>query len=327
MSQTIDRAPANWWQLTLPVPQRWAEDASASLIEAGALGVQTLGDSHEPIPKFASQGLLPQASGPRLTGQVLLLASYTAEQPAAAIRRGALDALASLRLEVADADLQLSKRSQQAWAESWKQYFKPLKIGRRLWVVPSWDKHFVAPQGAVMLQLDPGMAFGTGQHATTALCLRAIERLAERLQQAQRPLPAACDLGSGSGILAIYAAKLGFSPVTAIDLDPDAVAASGDNAVHTGVALQVIDTPIEQVGDTFGLLVANILAQPLIDMADAISARLRPGGILIVSGILQTQADEVQCAFEKTGILVHQERWTQGEWSALSFRRIGKGSC
>jgi ribosomal protein L11 methyltransferase len=324
MSQAVARPVGTWWQLTLPVPQRWGEDASACLIEAGALGVQTVGDSSEPIPKFAQQGLLPQAPSTLLAGQVLLLASYAPDQDAAAIRAGAVAALASLRLEVAPQSMQLAKRDNEAWADRWKHYFKPLKVGRRIWIVPSWEKEFVAPAHTLVLELDPGMAFGTGQHATTAMCLKALELYAERLVVPSRPSPNLCDLGCGSGILAIAAAKLGFAPILALDLDPEAVRATVENAQHNKVELAAHTTPIEQIDASFSVVVANILAQPLIDLAAPIAGRLKPGGWLIVSGLLKSQADDVQCAFEKTGILEHRDRWTQGDWSALGFKRLGK---
>ncbi len=314
-----------WWQLTLAVPLRWGEDASASLIEAGALCVETVGDGSEPMPKFAQQGLLPQAAPGALAGQVLLLASYPESQQPATIRAGAQEALQSLSAELHGEALQLKKCTDEGWAERWKQYFKPLKVGRRIWIVPSWETTFVAPAGTLVLDLDPGMAFGTGQHATTAMCLKALEIYAERLKATPRAGRSFCDLGCGSGILAIAGAKLGLGPVTALDLDPQAVAATAANASKNGIELSAAATPIAQVEQTFSVIVANILAQPLIEMAASIAGRLRPGGLLILSGLLRTQADEVQCAFEDTGILVHRDRWTQGEWSALGFSRLGKG--
>jgi ribosomal protein L11 methyltransferase len=319
-----DTPPAkmnSWWQLTLQVPQRWAEDASAVLIEAGALGVQTLGGGDEPLPKFARQAITAQSAQSVEAGHAILVASYSLQTAEQDIRREAQEALGTLQLVVPPERMLLVQRDDSSWADTWKQYFKPLKIGRRVWVVPTWESSFVAPTNTVVLHLDPGMAFGTGQHATTSLCLRAIELYAERLVPPAAASLSLCDLGCGSGILAIGAAKLGFGSVLALDNDPLAVSATRDNVAQNGVAAQVsvAGTPMADVSQRFAVVVANILAQPLIDMARVISARLAPGGSLLLSGLLNTQADSVQRAFEQTGKVRYVQRWTHGEWAALDF--------
>jgi ribosomal protein L11 methyltransferase len=322
MSHDTPPAKSNsWWQLTLQVPLRWAEDASAVLIEAGALGVQTLGGGDEPLPKFARQAITAQSAQSVEAGQAILVASYSLDADAQDIKRAAQEALTTLQLKVPPERMLLVQRDDSSWAETWKQYFKPLKIGRRVWVVPTWERNFVAPTNTVVLRLDPGMAFGTGQHATTSLCLRAIELYAERLGPTSCADLSLCDLGCGSGILAIGAAKLGFGSVLALDNDPLAVSATRDNVAQNAVAAQVSvqGTPIAETSQRFTVVVANILAQPLIEMAGAIAARLAPGGTLLLSGLLSTQADSVQRAFEQTGQVRYVQRWTHGEWTALDF--------
>ena len=164
------------------------------------------------------------------------------------------------------------------------------------------------------------MAFGTGQHATTALCLRAIEQYAEPLTAAEAARRKVLDLGTGTGILAMGAAKLGLGSITALDNDPEAVKAARDNFQLNAVQGVVDGTPIEQVTDTFDLVVANILAGPLVQMAPVLAKRVAQQGILVLSGILAEQADEVIRAYEKTADSVRlQLRWTHGEWVALIF--------
>ncbi|HET6343780.1 MAG TPA: 50S ribosomal protein L11 methyltransferase, partial [Myxococcota bacterium] len=212
------------------------------------------------------------------------------------------------------------------WAEGWKQYFKPLKIGRRLWIVPTWETTFEPPRGSLVLLCDPGMAFGTGQHATTSLCLKAIELFADTWVPADKARAQVLDFGCGTGILGIAAAKLGFGRVVGIDNDPLAVQATDDNIRLNGVAdrMAASDAAVGDVGETFDLVVANILAVTLNELADLVLRRVKPGGTLVLSGILATQADEVIRTYERAAGRAalpfrFEGRWTHGEWVALRF--------
>lgn len=322
------KAPtAAWWQVTLEVPSAIAEDASASLISAGALGVQVI-DNAEPLPRFAKQAMTPVPMQHKV-GHALLVASYADNADSATLSQDAVDALTELGLTVAVDSVQAVKREDRDWAERWKQYFKPLKIGRRLWIVPSWDKQFTPPTGSVSMILDPGMAFGTGQHATTALCLKAIELYADGMNPAQRQAASLVDVGCGTAVLAIGAAKLGIGSVLAIDNDPEAVEAAAENVRtnHVERVIKVTDQPLSSLGanEKFSFIVANILAHTLIEMRTELLSRLQPGATLVLSGILATQADEVIPAYvrmaHKLGLqgFEHVLRWTHGEWVALRF--------
>jgi ribosomal protein L11 methyltransferase len=297
--QTKPKA-TTWWQLKIPVPASAADDAGASLIEAGALGVLTL----EGLPSTA------------------ILACYDgADASGIDLVDDAVAALASVGVQVAADAIEKSQQNDANWAERWKQYFKPMKFGRRLWIVPSWDNTFENPTGSLVLVLDPGTAFGTGQHATTALCLRAVELYFEGIPASVRRKTRVLDVGCGTGVLGLAAAKLGAGEVLGIDNDPLAVDATQMNAtaVMRGEA-----TPLGDVPGTFHLVIANILAPTLIAMAPMLLRRLAPQGQLLLSGILREQADEVISRYIKASdrmnaALRHTKTWTQGEWVVLQF--------
>jgi len=204
------------------------------------------------------------------------------------------------------------------WTSAWKQYFTPIHIGARFVVLPSWMAD--SPQTAQPILIEPKMAFGTGHHQTTALCLEALDQLAASgtLRAGQTFL----DLGTGSGILGIAAVKLGLSGL-GLDIDPVAI----DNA-HENAALNQVETELElgvggidAVAATrrFDCILANILANPLMDMAEAITARLKRPGILVLSGILREQADRVAAAYMDQGLPKPEISHSQ-EWARLVFR-------
>jgi ribosomal protein L11 methyltransferase len=177
----------------------------------------------------------------------------------------------------------------QAWERVWLEDFRPMRFGRRLWVCPGGQAAAMAD--AIRIELDPGLAFGTGTHPTTALCLEWLD---------SQPLAGreVVDYGCGSGILAIAAAKLGATRVLAVDVDPQALIATRENAVRNGVAdrLEITAEPrLESRGAD--VIVANILAGPLVELAPSFSAALRPSGLLALSGLLAGQADSVTAAY------------------------------
>lgn len=206
------------------------------------------------------------------------------------------------------------------WAEAWKTHFPVLRVGRRIVVKPTWRRHRRGP-GEVVLVLDPGMAFGTGLHPTTRLCLLGLEALAERgtLEGA-----AALDLGSGSGILSIAAAKLGAASVVAFDIDPIAVEATVANARRNrlGRRIEAGRGSVPSGRAPFDVVVANLVASLLVDLAPGLAGELRPRGTWLVSGIFRDREAEVVAALAASG-LVPTDRWLEGDWVALAGRRAG----
>ena len=204
------------------------------------------------------------------------------------------------------------------WAEAWKAHFPVLRVGRRIVIKPTWLEHAPADED-VVLDLDPGMAFGTGLHPTTRLCLAALEGLAERgLVTGARVL----DVGCGSGILAIAAAKLGASSVLGIDTDPIAVEATHANADRNELGGRVAARggSLPSGDDRWDLILANLIASVLIELAPALATELRPGGALLASGIFVDRAGEVRAAFAAAG-LETTARHDEGDWVALEATR------
>ena len=204
------------------------------------------------------------------------------------------------------------------WQESWKRFFRVERVSRRIVIRPSWEP-FTAQPGDIVVDIDPGMSFGTGQHGTTRACLQHIDRLA-----AEGPRGSFLDLGCGSGILAVAAAKLGFAPVAAVDSDPLAVAIAGENLTRNGVADRVACGPGDAAhpvaGGPYGAVVANILADVLDRDAPAIASNVAPGGRLVLSGLLDRQYASARRRYEALGFR-ELTRTAIDEWVTGAFRR------
>jgi ribosomal protein L11 methyltransferase len=224
----------------------------------------------------------------------------------------ALAQFATFGVEGAGTELTLRTVEEADWANAWKAFYKPMRIGRHLVVTPPWETPELG-SGDIPLVIDPGMAFGTGSHPTTQLCLVALE---DYLQPGMR----VADIGTGSGILAIAAAKLGASAVTATDIDPLAVKIASENIVVNGVS---VTTQEPLPTGTYDLVVANILADVIIGMADTLAELVAPDGLLIASGIIDTRETDVRFAVEAAGFAPLETR-RQTEWVALIFRRLGE---
>lgn len=214
---------------------------------------------------------------------------------------------------------------QEDWANSWKQHFHPSPIGKRLLLKPSWET-LADNEERIVIEIDPGMAFGTGTHATTRLCLEVIERILENSPPFDNPFPVSpptiLDVGTGSGVLAIAARKLGAGRIVAVDIDPEAVQVALANLQCNAIAdnIEVSTTPLSQIEGGFAIVLANILAEDLIKMSDELVARLLPGGTLVLSGILNEREDGVLTAYLACG-LTHLETTRQQEWSCIALLR------
>ncbi len=226
----------------------------------------------------------------------------------------------SMRLALRFAPLQSPPRWRRArrlreerWRDSWKRYFKPRRIGERLLVKPSWAKYEVKAADAV-IEIDPGMAFGTGQHPTTVMCLQALER---RL----RPGEAVLDLGTGSGILAIAAARLGAGRVLALDIDPQGVKAARQNAAANGVrgVVEVREGTLPESvrGRRFDLILANISSLTIERLAASLAEALTDAGTLIVSGFLEDAVETLSRGLAAAGLKLERVE-AEGVWRAIT---------
>lgn len=205
---------------------------------------------------------------------------------------------------------------EEAWAESWKKYYHPIPLGR-VTVVPAWMEYEEKP-GEIVIRMDPGMAFGTGTHETTRLCLRLLE-------DAVRPGDRVLDIGTGSGILSIAAAKLGASACRGYDIDPVAVRVARDNVAESSLS-DKIEIGVSDLlcgvdrSAPYSLCVANIVADIILRLLPDLPALLRPGAPLILSGIIAERAGDVRNSAEKNGFVFVREL-TENDWVALEFQR------
>ena len=247
-----------------------------------------------------------------------LRAYFPADDRAANTKKELETALGLMRLMYPMPQPSYTTLDAEDWAEAWKAHYQPLRIGQRLLIRPLWIEAETMP-GDVEIALDPGMAFGTGTHPTTQLCLEALERL---ISPAQDVL----DLGSGSGILSIAAAKLGARKVLALDIDPVAVEATAGNARANGVQDKIIaqqgslDTLLHSAR-RFDVIIVNILARVILQLTtEGLGEILRPGGLAIFSGIIDEQLYEVETALARCG-LQPIARHQRGDWLLVEAKR------
>jgi ribosomal protein L11 methyltransferase len=267
---------------------------------------------------------------------------YCEDKPAAEVRKTIAAGLAQIKgcgLKVGPGKITIAKVRREDWAESWKRHFKPIEIGDALLVKPSWSKRRPRKNQAVVV-LDPGLSFGTGQHPTTAFCLREI--VGRKLRQKERGRPARefktrhhadepsalqsfLDIGTGSGLLAIAAARLGYKPIHAFDFDANAIQIARVNARRNNVAGKIrfwrgdVAKLPPHPARKYDLICANLISTLLIAERRRIAARLNCGGTLVVAGILKSEFQEVQAAFEQLGLKPHSSK-TEREWRSGSFQ-------
>jgi len=279
-------------QLSIDVASEEADDAAALLFELGAQGVEERDET-------------TLQKGPN-AGTVTLVASFESHELAQLAAAG-VDPAWSPRVSEIVGD---------AWRDEWKKHFVPFRLTTRVTIRPPWEPYRAESPSEIVLELEPGRAFGTGLHATTALVARALETRSDLLANQEM-----LDVGTGSGILALVALSLGASRARSIDVDPDAIEVAIENASRNGLDRRMTaDTSsLSRIEGSFGVVTANIEARVLIPMAPELEARVAKGGLLVLSGILETQEDAVRAAFSRLEVL---EIPRDGEWIALVLRRL-----
>ncbi len=255
---------------------------------------------------------------------VITVSAYSTKPPTSitttkvALRR-ALDELKSSGIDTGPVRISIIKLPAENWADSWKRHFPPLEIGNALLVKPSWSKR-KPRKGQSLVVLDPGLSFGTGQHPTTGFCLLQLVQHREGNES-----PSFLDMGTGSGILAIAAAKLGYAPVYAFDFDPQCVRVANANARANRVQnkIRISHADLTKLpcrsAKRCDVVCANLLSNLLISERDRILARVKPGGILVVAGILNREFKEVQHAYESAGTRMVASR-VEKEWRSGAFQ-------
>ena len=303
------QAPSGWLQVSADVACESAAPAEQLLLAAGALSVTLQDAADDPVLEPAP-GETPLWSSLTITG---LFGGDT----------DPLAVLAALHDRIPGAEWRIAMLPERAWEREWLRGFRPRRFGKRLAVVPGGME---APAGTVVLKLDPGLAFGTGTHPTTALCLEWLDGLSIGGGEESAPLDGALvlDYGCGSGILAIAAVLLGAAEAIAVDLDPQALLATRANAASNDVAARIVCCTPEQLLSVLGerkadILVANILAGPLRQLLPDFATTLAPGGRIALSGILVGQETALSGAAQPWFRL--DRPVVRDDWVRLSGRR------
>lgn len=297
---------AGWRELVIEVGRDDAEPWSDALLEAGALSVQADdadAESPDEQPLYGEPGMAAAAAQVVPGWRRTVLAALIEET---ADPHALLDEAADLLGRPAPSIREIRSVADQDWVSLTQSQFEPIEIGQRLVITPSW--HEPADASRLCIVLDPGLAFGTGSHPTTRLCLQWLE-------QHLPPGASVIDYGCGSGILAIAAARLGAGQVTGVDIDPQALLATRDNASRNRVSVTVLGTD-EPAPDRADVVVANILSSPLKLLAPMLTDLVRPGGWLVLSGVLERQVDEVSQAYAPR--LSMAVAGTQDGWACLA---------
>jgi ribosomal protein L11 methyltransferase len=331
--------PGTWLELSVAADHEAVEAVSEILTRAAPGGT-----SVEPAFELVDEGLAARVdlARPALVRAHLPLFDAAMARVATLQAAQALGHLQAFGLRPIG-DLQARLVHEADWANAWKAHFPVMRVGQRIVIRPSWRRHRRRP-GDVVLALDPGMAFGTGLHPTTRLCLAAIEALADDgrlaavgsdvvgglgsradvgLGPGRRRATRVLDVGCGSGILAIAAGRLGAGAVLAVDVDPIAIEATRANARRNrlGRVVRAREGSAPSGEGPFDVVLANLIASLLVTLADGLVADVRRGGTLLASGIFADREPEVIDAFEKRGLTLAR-RWTEGDWVALELRRL-----
>jgi ribosomal protein L11 methyltransferase len=296
----------SWTEVVIEIAREHAEALSDALMEAGALSV-SVEDADEGTeqenPLFGEPGMVPTETAWDRS-RVVALTDIDADQAAIVA-----EAAAAIGLEQAPA-FSVRGVADEDWVRLTQSQFAPIHIGTNIWVVPSW--HEAPDPQALILELDPGLAFGTGSHPTTRLCM-------EWLEAHPAPGQSVLDYGCGSGILAMVAKKMGAGDVAGVDIDPQAIESARENATRNQCEIDfylpndfAVSAKPQHATGRFDIVVANILSSPLKLMAPMLAGRVAPNGALILSGVLARQAEEVAAAyapFIKLGVWAEQDGW------------------
>jgi ribosomal protein L11 methyltransferase len=314
-------AAGTWLELAVECDQEAVEAVSEILSRVAGGGVSV----EQPFTT-EQEGLtaMPIADAPATVRAYVPALDGAAASEAVARTRERLGHLTAFDLRPIG-ELQVREVHEEDWANAWKEHFPVMRVGRRIVIRPTWREYEPGPDD-VVIALDPGMAFGTGLHPTTRLCLAGLERWADEGLVAGASV---LDVGSGSGILAVGAALLGAAPVRAVDTDPVAIESTLANAQRNGVKVGAGRSSLPTVGGPFDLVFANLVASILGELASELARTVRrghgageAGGRLLASGIFVDRESEVRRVFEASGLRVVR-RDEEGDWVALDLERPG----
>lgn len=301
-----------WTDIKTTIPARFADSAEAIAtgISGGGIYIEDYRDLEAQVEAIAHVDLIEQELLDKNRDEVIVHLYLSPDENSAEVAELMQDRLARAEIPYR---MELSGVEQEDWETSWKQYYHAMDIGSRLAVVPSWEEY---ETDRAVITLDPGMAFGTGTHETTALCLETLDSV---IKGGERVL----DIGTGSGILAIAALKLGAESAEGVDIDPMCVRTAGENAQRNGVSgkLNVLIGDLsDKATGVYDVICANIVANAIKALSPQIPALLCENGLFIASGIIDTRRDEVIDAVCAAGLRVEEVKEKNG-WVALVCRR------
>lgn len=307
----------DWLELTVRTNTAGADMVSELLMRFGAAGT-AIQDRQDAVlsPDEISRWDVADPEIALAMDEDVLVRAYLPEDVANPERvRAIREALAQpCGFDAGKLTLSIENVREEDWAENWKQYYKPFRVGRHLVVKPVWEG-FSPSEGDCVIELDPGMAFGNGTHETTHLCLALLEEMV-------KPGDVVLDVGTGSGILAIAAGRLGASKALGVDLDPVAVRVAKVNIERNDVTDHVearVGNLLDGVDLRADIVVANIIADAIILLSGAAARHLKPGGAFVCSGIIREREQDVRAALEKAGLSVSRAE-CKGEWVAIAAR-------
>lgn len=299
-----------WIEMTIQAPPQLVDALSNFLEEIGTGGVfqeATVEDSFEgatvPVQETIKSYLPWSREAKKQADRVT---SY-------------IDSLSSLFPKLEKPRLSTKTVIDPGWGDQWKKYFKPLRMSDNIVIKPTWERY--SPAGNdIVVDIDPGMAFGTGQHPSTRMCIVAIEEI--MLKDASREERTVLDVGTGTGILAICSAKLGARAVTGIDIDPKAVEIAGRNIAINGVEdrVEILNRDVALCKGAFDLIVANLISGVFIQLHKHLISLMKPGGHLIASGLTENDARDVEKIFCNGDVTLHNTQ-IEREWVCYTFRK------
>ncbi|MCA0986099.1 50S ribosomal protein L11 methyltransferase [Guptibacillus algicola] len=309
-----------WSEISIHTTNEAIEAVSNILHEAGASGV-VIEDPMDLVKVWdTSFGEVYQLNPDDYPEEGVILKAYipvnsflgeTVEQI-----KEAINGLLVHNIDLGHNTVQISEVNEEEWATAWKKYYKPVKISEKITITPTWEDYTPVNTDEIIIELDPGMAFGTGTHPTTVMCVQALERIIEPGQKV-------IDVGTGSGVLSIAAASLGADTVEALDLDEIAVKSAYLNAklnkIHNKIDVRQ-NNLLENVEGTYDVVVANLLSEIIVRFTDDVARVLKPGGAFITSGIITAKKQEVKQSIVDQGLII-EETLQMEDWVAFIARK------
>lgn len=309
-----------WSELSIHTKNEAVEAISNILHEAGASGVVIEDSAEFAKPREDQYGEIYALNEADFPKDGVIVKAYLSESSflneTVEEIKAAITNLTNFNIDIGENIVSIVEVNEEDWATAWKQYYHPVKISERFTIVPTWEEYVPVSTDELIIELDPGMAFGTGTHPTTVMCLQGLEKVVKEGDTV-------IDIGTGSGVLSIGAALLGAKSVHALDLDEVAVRSAQENA-----ALNKVDDKVsvfhgnllDTVKEPADVVVANILAEIIMSFTDDAFSVVKPGGLYVTSGIIGAKRDDVKVALEASGFVI-EEVLLMEDWVAIIARR------